>query len=156
MKENTAIIILFSGLIGATAFVLANSYYFYTTTTPYENLPPRQNGIALAVDVINDTQKSKPSNLTTVVDRQFIDEKTNSLVVEFNYTTGQNGLGIDYFQCAIDFKEYGECSSPFVLRLKDYLDNKTHTLEIRAIDMKGKVEQNPVAILFPINMTTIK
>lgn len=138
-------------------FAIANAFFYYTMVdTSALYIESTGSGMTInqipggyAVSAINDTEKSKPSNITTVL--QNLEEKDNELVVEFNHTTSQQGLEIDYFQCKIDNINWGECSSPYVLKLSDFDRNSNHTLEIRAIDMNGNAEANPVAILFPLN-----
>lgn len=138
-------------------FAIVNAYFYYTMVD-YNNAVdtnPVPAVTASTLNFVNDTVK--PSNLTTVLEH--VGSFNNTLIVRFNYTTSQQGLGIDYFQCTVDNSVWGECSSPYELPLEGYDASHiahNHTLEIRAVDMKGNVEQSPVVVQFPLNDTKTK
>ena len=160
IKEALAIAIIL-GPVMVSVLAIANAYFYYTMIH-YNNGVTEQHSVPTAIasapttDFVNDTVK--PSNITTVVENVSVED--NSLIVKFNYTTAEQGLEIDYFQCTIDNSLWGECSSPFEMSLEGY-DNShmahNHTLEIRAVDMNGNIEPMPAVVFFPLKETeTVK
>lgn len=90
------------------------------------------------VEVVDDNNKpANTENGTTIMDGDYI-------MVKFNATDKSE---IKNYECSFDSKTWIECISPVVV-YRDDNNNRTKTIEIRAIDIHNNIEEQKAVLLY--------
>jgi len=129
--------IIFGAIAVISIFVVLNALFSYPhvqPSTPYKT--PES-------DPLFASAQKTPSPLVTdvAIDKN---EENHYMVLTFNVSNTDNAT-LAKFECSVDMSKFTACKGPMVVETNVGIN---HTLEVRAVDTKGNVEDQPAAVMW--------